>query len=407
MFGGFTNNSSADFLRLPLNTTDSQTISPVISQSSPSTNENTGSLFQGFRSNSGLNGNDIDIDFVGTQQQQAPPPTPGRRFVLTGPSDPLPGQGNRTGPNNPLSSANRSGPRYPEYALKAVRRTSFRSWSATLKPAEILAEAGFYSTNNGDCVRCFYCGIGLRNWDPDDDPWVEHARWSSKCPYLRDKKGIEFVNLVQAAVRQADIEEALQQNTQSNNGIRNTPGDLEADQELPKSGTQMHNGQSKSYRPNPTEKKNPLLCPAAQSALEMGYLPKIVKRAVDQILESKGWDGMTAMNILEVLLEMEEREKQKENGVAERMLVKDKPSLPIPEPVEQFSSDKSGLKDRLRTENSELKERTTCKICCESIVSIVFLPCGHLVCCAQCSPALKDCPVCRSTVKGTVRICLS
>lgn len=53
---------------------------------------------------------------------------------------------------------------------------------------------------------------------------------------------------------------------------------------------------------------------------------------------------MTAMNILEVLLEMEEREKQKENGVAERMLVKDKPSLPIPEPVEQFSSDKTGLK---------------------------------------------------------------
>lgn len=61
------------------------------------------------------------------------------------------------------------------------------------------------SSNGNDCVRCFQCGIGLRNWDPEDDPWVEHARWSSKCSYLRLKKGQGFVDLVQAAVREAQI----------------------------------------------------------------------------------------------------------------------------------------------------------------------------------------------------------
>lgn len=62
-----------------------------------------------------------------------------------------------------------------------------------------------YFTDAGDSVRCYHCGIGLRNWDPEDDPWVEHARWSPKCEYVQHEKGQEFINLVQAAVRQAEV----------------------------------------------------------------------------------------------------------------------------------------------------------------------------------------------------------
>lgn len=58
----------------------------------------------------------------------------------------------------------------------------------------------------------------------------------------------------------------------------------------------------------------------------------------------------------------------------------------------------------LTQKNSEMRERTICILCCEERVSIVFLPCGHLVSCAQCSPALKNCPVCRESIKGTVRV---
>jgi hypothetical protein len=31
-----------------------------------------------------------------------------------------------------------------------------------------------------DQVKCFYCDGGLRNWQPEDDPWVEHARYPPK-----------------------------------------------------------------------------------------------------------------------------------------------------------------------------------------------------------------------------------
>lgn len=42
---------------------------------------------------------------------------------------------------------------------------------------------------------------GLRHWSDDDDPWVEHARWARTCVFVRQKKGEEFVNLVQLAVQ--------------------------------------------------------------------------------------------------------------------------------------------------------------------------------------------------------------
>lgn len=61
------------------------------------------------------------------------------------------------------------------------------------------------NVGQADSVRCFLCGIGLRNWDPEDEPWVEHARWAPECFYVRDNKGQEFINLVQVAVRQQQM----------------------------------------------------------------------------------------------------------------------------------------------------------------------------------------------------------
>ena len=67
----------------------------------------------------------------------------------------------------------------------------------------------------------------------------------------------------------------------------------------------------------------------------------------------------------------------------------------------------SFLTDDLLKENTELKEQKLCKICMVSDVNIVFLPCGHLVACATCAPALQMCPICRAAIKGTVRTYMS
>ena len=42
-------------------------------------------------------------------------------------------------------------------------------------------------------------------------------------------------------------------------------------------------------------------------------------------------------------------------------------------------------------------------ICMSNQVGVVFLPCGHLISCVNCSPKIKDCPFCRQFIKGKVK----
>ena len=46
-------------------------------------------------------------------------------------------------------------------------------------------------------MRCFHCGGGLKNWQPDDDPWVEHGRWFPRCAYLAAQRDQDFIDAAQ------------------------------------------------------------------------------------------------------------------------------------------------------------------------------------------------------------------
>uniref|UniRef100_A0A669PS01 Baculoviral IAP repeat containing 5 n=1 Tax=Phasianus colchicus TaxID=9054 RepID=A0A669PS01_PHACC len=51
---------------------------------------------------------------------------------------------------------------------------------------ENMAKAGFIhcrSANEPDVAKCFFCLIELEGWEPNDDPWEEHAKRRS-CGFL-------------------------------------------------------------------------------------------------------------------------------------------------------------------------------------------------------------------------------
>lgn len=54
----------------------------------------------------------------------------------------------------------------------------------------------------------------------------------------------------------------------------------------------------------------------------------------------------------------------------------------------------------LEAEVQKMKDERMCKVCMDNEVNIVFLKCGHLVCCSDCAPALRHCPICRETIRG-------
>ena len=83
----------------------------------------------------------------------------------------------------------------PDYSTYDGRLLSFRNWPSylPLKPDD-LAEAGLYYTGRGDAVICFKCREGLKQWEPSDDPWIEHAVWYPECEFVRAEKGQNFID---------------------------------------------------------------------------------------------------------------------------------------------------------------------------------------------------------------------
>ena len=63
-----------------------------------------------------------------------------------------------------------------------ARLQTFKNWpftdgDSTCTPNK-MAEAGFYccgGENEPDLVRCYFCRKELDGWEPEDDPWTEHA----------------------------------------------------------------------------------------------------------------------------------------------------------------------------------------------------------------------------------------
>ena len=53
-----------------------------------------------------------------------------------------------------------------------------------------------FTVGLSDHVRCFHCGNGLRNWEMEDKPWEEHARWYPDCNFVLLSKGQEFIDKV-------------------------------------------------------------------------------------------------------------------------------------------------------------------------------------------------------------------
>ncbi|OPL33585.1 hypothetical protein AM593_01348, partial [Mytilus galloprovincialis] len=220
-----------------------------------------------------------------------------------------------------------------------------------------------YCQGNNDHVRCFHCGIGLQNWDSEDNPFVEHARWSAECQFLKDKKGLDFIATVQDAVRRVQMEEAL-----NTDGVAETfENDYEED------GNVRSEDTGKDFLPSgkpPTkaEKKNPLLTDAAQSILTMGYLPKVIKTVVDKVLREKGWTGMSSRSLMEEIYKIEENGERPKSELTIPMSSNLKSSVVSMKKTMKVLP-KIDVK-KIVQENQEMKEQTQCKICCEDLVSI-------------------------------------
>jgi len=59
------------------------------------------------------------------------------------------------------------------------------------------------------------------------------------------------------------------------------------------------------------------------------------------------------------------------------------------------------------TDPSNIDEDKLCKVCYSREMSIVFMPCKHLLCCKRCASKLTECAYCRSPVNKDQNISIS
>ena len=59
-----------------------------------------------------------------------------------------------------------------------------------------MAEAGFIYLGLDDCVKCWYCGGGLKNWEVAEEPWCEHAKHFPSCEFVLQNTGKEYVQKI-------------------------------------------------------------------------------------------------------------------------------------------------------------------------------------------------------------------
>ncbi|KAL3881541.1 hypothetical protein ACJMK2_027973 [Sinanodonta woodiana] len=311
-------------------------------------------------------------------------------------------------------------PKYPQYAIESLRVASFTNWPPHKQQTpDQLAKAGFFYAGISDHVKCFYCDGGLRNFDAKDDPWVEHAKYYPTCRYLLQSKGQSFINATRIREREPTLGDVLAQEEQR---------------------------QIAANEVEEREVRARLDRTFVKTVLEMGFHRNLIKRVIRKRLEVGG-DFSSAVALLEAAFAEQEQEEQFQNtsgnqtqfkkpiqhatvnqsdsrhdGGAHYMFMAQEPDTNIlknEETVipEQAPGAVSGEDDEKETdpkinkqlfeENQKLKDERLCKICLTEESSIAFLPCGHLVSCVTCAPALSQCPVCRETIKGTIRTYLA
>ncbi|XP_040113793.1 baculoviral IAP repeat-containing protein 2 isoform X2 [Oryx dammah] len=267
----------------------------------------------------------------------------------------------------------------------AARLRTFMYWPSTVPvQPEQLASAGFYYVGRNDDVKCFCCDGGLRCWESGDDPWVEHAKWFPRCEFLIRMKGQEFVSEIQARYPHL-LEQLL--------STANTPGDENAD---PPNDLSL-------LRRNRMALFQQLTCvlPILDNLLKAN----VINKQEHDIIKQKTQIPLQARELIDTVL-------VKGNSAAnifKNCLKEIDPTLYknlfVEKNMKYIPTDVSGLS--LEEQLRRLQEERTCKVCMDKEVSIVFIPCGHLVVCQECAPSLRKCPICRGIIKGTVRTFLS
>ncbi|XP_053396476.1 baculoviral IAP repeat-containing protein 8-like [Mercenaria mercenaria] len=361
--------------------------------------------------------------------------------------------------------------RYPDYIDYSQRLQTYTRWKRPHPGPVCLCEAGFFFTDQGDLVRCFQCGIGLKDFSQGDDPIQEHVRYSGECQYLLEHLGAARLSTIKNQQAESNgqarypqhpgpsvqcrhpeyqtFEARVSSFTGWPNYLRQTPAEF-ADAGLYYTGLEDHvrcfmcDGELRRWDPDDVPWREHIRWfPACEYAREKKGNEFIAPvQASDQYNsegpENEEFPGRRSLPyasgqinlrdpVIKAVLE-EHKNTCLEMGyqlIDFNEAVEDlrnmgsvKPTIEeIIEMVEIIKEKKhrqeraSELERRhhetLMEENMRLKSLIICMTCGRNAVNTLFIPCTHHRMCMECAEPLTQCPVCQRHIRQKIRTYLA
>ncbi|NWH86703.1 BIR7B protein, partial [Aegithalos caudatus] len=262
----------------------------------------------------------------------------------------------------------------------ARRMRTFQQWPLTAPvSAQDLAEAGFFYVGPRDKVQCFCCGGILKDWRPGDCPMIEHLSFFPSCEYLQDKDVGKIFDTVDG-----QLLSVLQGIESEDTALPNEPENPEMVTEEMRLSTFENWPQNSHMHPE-------LLARAGFFYTGQGDLVRCFYCDGGVRSWAFGDDPWRehAKWYPECEFLLHSRGREFVSSVQETFST----TLLLPLSTEE----------QLR----RLQEERMCKVCMDKDVSVVFVPCGHLVACEECALNLRLCPICRAVIRGSVRAFMS
>uniref|UniRef100_A0A8D0SKV5 RING-type E3 ubiquitin transferase n=1 Tax=Sus scrofa TaxID=9823 RepID=A0A8D0SKV5_PIG len=268
----------------------------------------------------------------------------------------------------------------------AARFKTFCNWPSSIPVhPEQLASAGFYYMGHSDDVKCFCCDGGLRCWE------------SLEMGFSR--------RLVKQTVQSKILTTGENYKTISDLVLDLLNAEDEIREEEKERATEEKESDDLSLiRKNRMALFQHLTC--VLPILDSLLIARVISEQEHDVIKQKTQTSLQARELIDIILvkgnyaaTIFKNSLQEIDPMLYKHLFVQQDIKYIPtENVSDLS-----MEEQLR----RLQEERTCKVCMDKEVSIVFIPCGHLVVCKDCAPSLRKCPICRGTIKGTVRTFLS
>ena len=286
-----------------------------------------------------------------------------------------------------------------------------------------IADAGMYYLGERDRVKCWYCNGGLQNWERDDSPWKEHAKWFPLCEFVLQQKGPQFIYRI--VTEHPSLRRPMLYNPSTSSSAREIAVIVNQSQ----SNHHEFRNESQTSHPVVVDPQDEMRkrrqnvdqtmtsSPLVSDARLIGFDDDIIRMAVTRLVvfmqnhcfifskflltqlclhfskyETNDQSFTNLHDLVETILSIKENEEESVNG--DELLS-----------IRNFQSSSSIFTPQ--DEMQRLEELKRCRVCCKDDARMVLIPCGHLCCCVNCGNKIKKCPICKESIRERIRSYIS